>query len=157
MPWRCMGLWRYSSTILNVSTKLTWVVSFAPQLHYPQVNSLWHLLYGWVGPRASLDTMEKRKISRLCQESNRSLSVIQPVTQLLYWLSCPGPPRTVTAGEILKLKFPTLQEKGQFKRAGFNFLFLEMFTSSTDDLKISNKGKMKLNSFKFSPVVLKRL
>jgi hypothetical protein len=29
-----------------------------------------HWIGGWVGPRAGLDTMEERKISFLCRESN---------------------------------------------------------------------------------------
>jgi hypothetical protein len=35
-----------------------------------------HWIEGWVGPRASLDTVEKRKISCPCQESNLA---IQPI------------------------------------------------------------------------------
>jgi hypothetical protein len=38
-----------------------------------------HWVGGWVGPRASLDTMEKRRISCPCQELNPSH---QPVTVL---------------------------------------------------------------------------
>jgi hypothetical protein len=33
---------------------------------------------GWMGPRASLDAVEKRKISYPCQELNSSSSAIQP-------------------------------------------------------------------------------
>jgi hypothetical protein len=38
-----------------------------------------HYIQGWVGPRAGLDVMEKRKISCPYQELNPDLMVIQPV------------------------------------------------------------------------------
>jgi hypothetical protein len=47
------------------------MVSFMPLLLYPQKLSPdidW--IGGWVGPIASLDAMEKRKISFPCQEPN---------------------------------------------------------------------------------------
>jgi hypothetical protein len=36
MPWRRMGVWRYSSTILDLSTTWRWVVNFTPRPHYPR-------------------------------------------------------------------------------------------------------------------------
>jgi hypothetical protein len=38
-----------------------------------------HCIGGWVGPRAGLDVMEKRKIPCPCLELNPDSSVIQPV------------------------------------------------------------------------------
>jgi hypothetical protein len=46
-----------------------------------------HWIGGWVGPRASLDTVEKRKVSYSCKQSNPGY----PTHSLLpYWLSCLG-------------------------------------------------------------------
>jgi hypothetical protein len=57
-----MGEWRYSSTILDLG--IMWsVVSFTPQPLYSRGKSpdtLW--IGGWVGPRAGVDAVEKRKI-----------------------------------------------------------------------------------------------
>jgi hypothetical protein len=39
MPWRHIWEWRYSSTILDLSTRWKWVVSFTPQPLYPWVRS----------------------------------------------------------------------------------------------------------------------
>jgi hypothetical protein len=53
---------------------------FIPLLLYPRESvSSTHCIGGWVGPRASLDAMKKRKISFPCRESNRSFLVIQSV------------------------------------------------------------------------------
>jgi len=46
-----------------------------------------HWIGGWVGPSASLDAMEKRKIPSPCWESNPGLPAC---CQSLYWLSYPG-------------------------------------------------------------------
>jgi hypothetical protein len=42
---------------------------------------------GWMGPRADLDAVKKRKISSLCRESNPGHSAYSPS---LYLLNCPG-------------------------------------------------------------------
>jgi hypothetical protein len=39
MPWRHMGEWRYSSTILYLGTTWNWLVSFTSLPLYPQVNN----------------------------------------------------------------------------------------------------------------------
>jgi hypothetical protein len=50
-----------------------------------------HCVGGWMGPRAGLGVMEKRKFACLCRESNPDSSVYQaPVAQSLYRLSYPG-------------------------------------------------------------------
>jgi hypothetical protein len=43
-----------------------------------------------MGPRASLQALEKRKISIPCQESNPDYFVVHPVLSLLYDLSYLG-------------------------------------------------------------------
>jgi hypothetical protein len=42
---------------------------------------------GWVGPRAALDTVVKRKISSHRRESNSRTPIVQPVGQALFRLS----------------------------------------------------------------------
>jgi hypothetical protein len=40
-----------------------------------------HWIGGWVGPRAVLDPVVKRKIPSLCRESNTRTPIVQPVAQ----------------------------------------------------------------------------
>ena len=49
-----------------------------------------HWIGSWMGPRASLNALETRKISCLCQESNYNSFVIQPIAQLPLQLCYPG-------------------------------------------------------------------
>jgi hypothetical protein len=71
MPLRRMGPWSYSSTILNLALdggelsalRFSRFTSGEPALGI-------HCIGGWVGPRAGLSIMEKRKISCTCQKSN---------------------------------------------------------------------------------------
>jgi hypothetical protein len=58
-----MGEWRYSSTILNLGTIWRLVVSFTPRPLYPgEITPGTYWIGGWVGPRADLHAVEKRKI-----------------------------------------------------------------------------------------------
>jgi len=41
-----------------------------------------HWVGGWVGPRAILDAVAKRKTPSPCQESNPRTLIVQPVAQL---------------------------------------------------------------------------
>jgi hypothetical protein len=68
--------------ILDLGTRWRWVVSFTPRSLYPQGKSLWCPLdRGWVGPRAVLDAVVKRKIPSPRQESNPRTPIVQPVAQ----------------------------------------------------------------------------
>jgi hypothetical protein len=40
-----------------------------------------HWIGGWVGPRAVLDVVVKRKIPSTCQESNPRTPIVQPIAQ----------------------------------------------------------------------------
>jgi len=56
------------------------VISFTPQPLYPQEKNPWYpLIGGWVGPRAVLDAVVKRKIPSPCQESNTRTLIVQPI------------------------------------------------------------------------------
>jgi hypothetical protein len=63
-----------------------------------------HLVGGWVGPRAGLAVMAKRK-SCPYQELNPGLSARRPS---LYWLSCPGSQSTSIRTEIKFVGFEVL-------------------------------------------------
>jgi hypothetical protein len=57
-----MGEWRYSSTILDLGIRWRLVVNFTPQPLYPGERAAGtHWIGGWVGPRAGLDAVEKRR------------------------------------------------------------------------------------------------
>jgi hypothetical protein len=62
MPWRRMGQWRYSPIFLNLGSICKWLVTFTPLLRYSRGDNL-RCIKGWVGPRDSMDVMEKRKMS----------------------------------------------------------------------------------------------
>jgi hypothetical protein len=59
------------------------MVSFTPRPLHPQRKSTWyhHLIGGWVGPRAVLDAVVKRKIPSPRWESNSRSPIVQPVAQ----------------------------------------------------------------------------
>jgi hypothetical protein len=70
MPWKYMK-WRYSAKILNLGIRWSWVFSFTLlPLYLHGVPPAEHWIGGWVGRRAGLDCMEKRKSLALCRLSN---------------------------------------------------------------------------------------
>jgi hypothetical protein len=83
---KIFGEWRYSSIILNLGTRLRWVVSFIPRPFHPR----YRLERRLGGPQAGLGAMEKRNLL--------PLSGIEPRPSL-YWLSYPG-----TSLQSFKLK-----------------------------------------------------
>jgi hypothetical protein len=68
------GEWRYSFTILELSTRWRWVTSFTPG----ERAACTHWIGGWEGPRAELDVVENRKISCPC---GKPTSAVQPVAR----------------------------------------------------------------------------
>jgi hypothetical protein len=96
-----MGEWRYNSNFLDLVTRWRWVVSFTTWPLYPRwKRARCPLIGGCVGPRASLDAVEKRKVSCFCRESNPG----HPThSQSLYRLSYPGYFRLNTSGYLLLL------------------------------------------------------
>jgi hypothetical protein len=68
--------------LLDLGTRWKWVVSFTSQPLYPQRKSPGtHWIGGWVGPRAVLDMVVKRKIPSPHWEWNRRTLIVQPVAQ----------------------------------------------------------------------------
>jgi hypothetical protein len=68
--------------ILDLGTRWRWVVSFTIRQLYPQKKVPGtHWIGGWVGPRAVLDMVVKRKIPIHRWESNPRTPIVQPVAQ----------------------------------------------------------------------------
>jgi hypothetical protein len=89
-PCRRMGEWIYRSTFSVLDTTWRWMVSFTPQPLYPRGKSPdTHWIRGWVGRRAGLDNLEKRKFLTLPRLELRLLG--RPArSQSLYRLHYPG-------------------------------------------------------------------
>jgi hypothetical protein len=68
--------------ILDLRTRWRWVVSFTTRPIYLREKAPGtHWIGGWVGPRAVLDTVVKRKIPSPRRESNPRTPIVQPVAQ----------------------------------------------------------------------------
>jgi hypothetical protein len=74
MPWRHMGEWMYSSTILDLGTTRTWVVSFTPRVFCLWGNRPRYPLDGWAQSRSGRCGGERN----LSLTGNR-VSAVQPV------------------------------------------------------------------------------
>jgi hypothetical protein len=83
MSWRRIGEWRYNSphSLTSAPGGGEWSASrpgrFTPREAAPST----HWLLGWVGLRAVLDAVMKRKIPSLRWESNPRTPIVQPVAQ----------------------------------------------------------------------------
>jgi hypothetical protein len=92
-----LGEWNYSSThsLTSALDGGEWSASrpsrFTSRERTP--GTLW--IGGWVGPRAVLDVVVKRKIPSPRRESNPRTPIVQPVAQRLYRLSYHGSPRPI--------------------------------------------------------------
>jgi hypothetical protein len=81
MPWRCIGEWRYSSThsLTPALQGVEWSASrtghFTPRERAPGT----HWIGSWVGPKAILDMLVKRKIASPHWESNPTTLMIWPI------------------------------------------------------------------------------
>jgi hypothetical protein len=90
MPWRHMGEWRYSCTILlDLGTRWRWVISFTPQPLYPWGKRSWYPLDRRLGGPESL--------SGCCREEKNLFLVgiwtlaVSPVTQCYTSWAFPTP------------------------------------------------------------------
>jgi hypothetical protein len=78
-----LGEWKYTSThfLTSALDGSEWSASrpgrFTPRERAPGT----HWIGGWVGPRAVLDEVAKRKIPSPLRESNRRNPIVQPVAQ----------------------------------------------------------------------------
>jgi hypothetical protein len=69
-------------SFFDPGTRWRWLVSFKPRPLSPRVRaSGTHWTGGWVGPRAVLDAVVKRKIPSPRRESNLRTPIVQPVAQ----------------------------------------------------------------------------
>jgi hypothetical protein len=83
MPWRCIGEWRYSYThsLTSALDGSEWSASrpgrFTPRERAPDT----HWTGGWLGPRAVLAAVVKRKIPSPRRKSNPRTPIVQLVAQ----------------------------------------------------------------------------
>jgi hypothetical protein len=70
------GYWRYSCTILDLYTRWRW---WLDSRTWDRARGI-HRKGGWVGPRASLDTVDRRKFCCSCLESNPLCQACNVVT-----------------------------------------------------------------------------
>jgi hypothetical protein len=87
-----LGEWKYSSThsltsVLDGSERST---LHPGRLTPSERTSGTYLIGGWVGPRAVLDAVAKRKIPSSRRESNPRTPIVQPVAYSLYRPSYQG-------------------------------------------------------------------
>jgi hypothetical protein len=76
---------------LDLGASWRWAVSFTTRPLYPRGRAPGtHSIGGWVGPRAGVDDVEKRKFLTL-RGSNSDLSVIQPVASCCTDYANPAP------------------------------------------------------------------
>jgi hypothetical protein len=76
----------YSSILLDLDTARRLMVSFTPRPLYPRNRARGtHWIRGWVGPRACLEAVKKRKISCPCRESNPGRPAPSPSLSQLYY------------------------------------------------------------------------
>jgi hypothetical protein len=78
-----LGEWRYSSTHSLTSTldRGEWSASRSGRCTPKERASGTHWIGGWVGPRAVLDAVVKRKIPSPRRKSNPRNPIVQPVAQ----------------------------------------------------------------------------
>jgi hypothetical protein len=91
-----------ASRILDLSTIWRWVVSFTSRPLYPEGKAPdTHWIGGWVGPRAVLDAVVKRKIPSSRRKSNPRTLIVQPVAQCYTdWAILSYPPYMVVVSSI---------------------------------------------------------
>jgi hypothetical protein len=81
IPWRRIGEWRYNTTH-SLTLALDggeWSASCPSCFTFRERAPGTHWMGGWVGTRAALDVVVKRKILSPCQESNPRTLIVQPV------------------------------------------------------------------------------
>jgi hypothetical protein len=76
--------WRYSCThsLTSALDGGKWLASRPGRFTSREIAPGAHWIGGWVGPRAVIDAVVKRKIPSLRRESNPRTPIVQPVAQL---------------------------------------------------------------------------
>jgi hypothetical protein len=80
IPWYLwVSIIKHHSFLTLVLDGGEWSVSYPYQFTPGEAAPSTHCIGGWMGLRAGIDIMEKRKISYPYQELNSYFSVIQPI------------------------------------------------------------------------------
>jgi hypothetical protein len=89
MPWKRLWEWRYSSThpLTSALVRGEWSASRPGRCTPRETTPGTHWIGGWVGPRASLGAVWKRKIHRLRRYSNPDYPIVQPLRRGISWLA----------------------------------------------------------------------
>jgi hypothetical protein len=98
MPWRSMWKWRCSFTILDFSSSGSELASCPSRFTSGKVTASMHWIGSWVGPKASLDVVQKRNILSLLR--------FKACSPLLYWLSYCISANDDDDDDVIKYKFP---------------------------------------------------
>jgi hypothetical protein len=99
MSWKHMGVWRCSSTILDLGTRWRWVISFMPRPLHPWGNSPRHPLDGRLGEPQSRYRRCGEQKSMACRESNPGH---QPIARR--YTDCAIPALTVNDIKLIIVK-----------------------------------------------------
>jgi hypothetical protein len=91
-PWRRMGEWRYSCTILDLGTRSRWVDSFMPLPLYPREKTpRTYCAGGWVGPRAVWTLRIRQKtLPEIESQPSSSYPVAMPTELISHYTMMKG-------------------------------------------------------------------
>jgi hypothetical protein len=121
--WRCMGDWRYSSAILDLSIRWKWMINFTPLPLYP--------------PGKSSRYPSDRRLFRLQSRSGRcGVGKIFLLLELEPWASCPQLYRLSYPGSTCwvknwKLNFPKIIMDNKTSMAIFSKVYWTQQNLST--------------------------
>jgi hypothetical protein len=142
-----MWKWRYNSTILDLGTRLRWVVSSMPLPLYPRRKRPWYPLNkGLSGSQSRSGRYGVGKNSCTYREFNPGPPVLQPVARrpLLYRLSYSG-----NMGRCYRnMQRATLFNVATKERTTLTCVFQQRATPQTNNAHINRNKKIALDNWR---------